>query len=133
MISERFIRFCAVGGSMALLSMLLLWLLVDVAHLNYLLAFVLTFVVVNLLGYLGSRRFAFSTTQVQLTTGLMRYFAVMALGLLVNTGAMAVLVSGLHLWPVAASAVLSAVNAPLNFLIHRRVTFGLRPGATPRP
>jgi putative flippase GtrA len=130
---NRFIRFCAVGGSMALLSMTLLWLLVDVADLNYLLSFAVTFLVANTLGYLGARRFTFETTRITMTQGLLRYFAVTGASLLLNTGAMAILVSGLHLWPVAASALLSAANAPVNFLVHRRVTFGLRAGGTLPP
>jgi hypothetical protein len=40
---------------------------------------------------------------------------------------MSVLVGHLGLWPVAAAAVLCALNAPLNYLMHRRLTFAAGP------
>lgn len=123
MISARFVRFCVIGGVSAACSLGLLYVLVDIAHLQYLLGFLITFAVVNCLSYLASRRFAFRTTTVTLGNGLLRYFGIMTFGLALNMAAMAVLVSGLHFWPVAAAALLSLLNAPMNFLLHGRLTF----------
>ena len=131
MTAARFIRFCAIGGVSAACSLGMLHVLVDIAHVNYLLGFMITFVVINCLSYLASRRIAFRTTTVALSTGLLRYFGVMIFGLVLNLGAMAVLVSGLHLWPVAAAAILCVLFAPMNFLLHGRLTFALpRKGPT---
>jgi putative flippase GtrA len=124
-ITASFIRFCAIGGLSAACSLGMLYVLVDIAHMNYLLGFMLTFVVVNCLSYLASRRIAFQATTVTLGSGLVRYFGVMIFGLLLNLGAMAALVSGLHLRPVAAAAILCVLGAPMNFLLHGRLTFAL--------
>ena len=125
MITARFIRFCAIGGVSAGCSLGMLYLLVDVVHMNYLVGFMITFIVVNSLAYLASRRITFSTTTVPLGAGLARYFGVMLFGLCLHMSAMAVLVSGLHFWPVAAAALLGVAAAPMNFLLHGRVTFAL--------
>jgi putative flippase GtrA len=125
MISRRFIRFCAIGGASAACSLTMLALLVDVARMNYLIGFALTFVTVNCVSYVASRRFAFESTTVRFGAGLLRYFGVMIFGLALNTAAMAILVGGLDLAPMLAAAILCVLGAPMNFLLHRQVTFAV--------
>lgn len=120
-----FFRFCLVGGTSATASVGLLYLLVDIVHMPYLPAFVLAFVLVNACSYMATRRFAFNTSTVDMRAGLLRYFVVTGTSLLMNSILMVVLVEGFGLNPVLANIVLAAVNAPLNFLVHRRVTFGV--------
>jgi putative flippase GtrA len=124
--TKRFLRFCAIGAISAACSLGMLALLVDGAHLNYLVAFMITFLVINCLAYLASRRLAFRTTAVPLGAGLLRYFGVMLFGLVLNTGAMSILVARLHLEPLAAAAILCVLGAPINFLLHGRLTFAHR-------
>jgi putative flippase GtrA len=124
-INRRFIRFCAIGGVSAACSLAMLDVLVDVVRMNYLFGFMLTFVTINALSYLASRRFAFQSTTVTFASGLLRYFGVMIFGLALNTVAMAILVGWLNLAPVVAAAILCVLAAPMNFLLHRRVTFAL--------
>jgi len=121
----RFVRFCAIGAVSAACSLGMLDVLVNVARMNYLLGFALTFVTVNAMSYLASRRLAFQSTTVSFSSGLLRYFGVMTFGLALNTGAMAILVGRLGLGPVLAAAILCALAAPMNFLLHGRLTFAL--------
>ena len=123
--SARFLRFCAIGGTSALLSLGLLALLTRVAHLDYLLAFALTFVVMNVLSYAAARRFAFGATTVGRGTGLARYLVVACIGLAINLAMMRGLVGGLGIGPLVAACIVAVLNAPLNYLMHRGLTFGL--------
>jgi len=125
MLNSRFLRFCIVGGISAVSSLGMLYLLTAVVHLHYLLAFVIVFVVINALSYVASRRFTFNTTTVGGRDGLVRFFAVVTFVLALNTLAMRLLVGGLGLWPVPAAALLSVLNAPLTYVLHRRVSFGI--------
>jgi putative flippase GtrA len=119
----RFLKFCLVGGASAIASIALMYGLVDLARIPYLPAFVLTFVLVNVCAYAATRRVAFKTSTVGRRAGLVRYFAVTGFNLLVNSALMVLLGDGFGLWPVIAIAMLAIANAPVNFLLHRRVTF----------
>lgn len=129
-IPRNFLKFCLVGGSAAVASVGLLYLAVDIAHWPYLPAFVCVFVLVNACAYAASRRFAFSETSIAVQSGLLRYFSVTGASLLVNSAFLFILVEKFGLDPVVSSAILGLANAPLNFLVHRKLTFGIGRRAT---
>lgn len=132
-IPRSFLKFCFVGGSAAIASVGLLYLAVDIAHWPYLPAFACVFVLVNACAYTASRRFAFKETRIAIHSGLLRYFSVTGASLLVNSVFLLVLVEEFDLDPVVSSAILGLVNAPLNFVAHRKLTFGIgrRPTTAP--
>ena len=119
----RFARFCLIGGSAALASLLALYLLTDVAHLHYLASTVAVFLGVNACTYVASRRFAFHGTRVRHVHGVPRYFAIAGTSLVFNIAFMAALVSGLGMPYLLAAALLAIVNAPVNFVLHHVLTF----------
>ena len=125
LIAHRFVRFCVVGGSSAVLAVGLLYIAVDVLRQPYLPAFAAIFVVVNVYAYALSRRYAFTSTAVGVRTGLARYLTISAASLIFNALVLAGLVELLGLRPVIASALIGIANAPLNFLLHRKLTFSL--------
>lgn len=111
-----------------------LYLAVDVLHLPYLPAFACIFVATSAFSYAASRRFAFRATQVGIRSGLARYFGVTSATLLVNSILLVALVEWAGLRPVLATIVLAILNAPANFLIHRRLTFRIgRARGSPHP
>ena len=125
----QLLRFCAVGLTCLGLSLAVLSGLHDLAGLNYLLAYVASFIAGNITGYLLNARFTFSVHSVS-HTGAARYMLVNATLLCVNTAALRLLVGGLHMWYIAAAIVLAAINAPVSFLAQRLVTY--RQGAGTR-
>lgn len=123
--SWNFVKFCLVGGGAAILSVSSLFVAVDVMKAPYLPSFVCIFVAVSALGYWASRRFAFRETRVHTRTGFVRYFSATSASLLVNSMLMVLLVERAGLRPVLATMLLAAANAPVNYLIHKRLTFRL--------
>ena len=129
---HRFVRFCLVGGISAVSAVSLLYLAVDILGFGYLPAFVVIFVLVNVSAYLASRRFAFPNTAVGVRKGMARYLVVSFCSLLFNALVFVMLVEMAGLRPVLASALIGIGNAPLNFLLHRRLTFAVAPVSATR-
>jgi len=116
-------RFAVVGAASALLGWILLYLLVRVAGFHYLVAFVLSFLIMNALAYISAGRYAFRGQGTRDRAGLLRYYAISLASLGCNGLALAFLVERVGLNYLVAAAVLALANAPVNFLLHRRITY----------
>lgn len=119
----RLLRFCVIGAISYGLSMALFAALCEVAHLNYQVAFVITFLVVNILGYRLNGRFTFDMQKAWDRAALVRYLLVNVAILLESLVAMRLLIEGAHIWYLTATMIVAAVNAPLSFIAHRIVTY----------
>lgn len=114
-------RFCSVGLACFGLALGVLAGLHDLAGVNYLIAYCASFIVSNVAGYLSNARFTFAVKSDR--GGAMRYMAVNAVLLCVNTAAMKLLVDVFGMWYIAAAIVLAVLNAPVSFLAQRLVTY----------
>lgn len=107
-------RFGAVGLSCLGLGLAILVGLQALAGVNYLIAYVVSFLVTNVAGYLLNARFTFSLKSAE-HSGVLRYMMVNAALLTANTVALKYLVDVMHLWYVLGALLLAAVNTPLSF------------------
>ena len=122
-------RFCGVGLTCLIFSLAVLAGLHSFAGLNYLLAYVVSFIAGNIAGYLLNARFTFSVDTIS-HAGAARYMAVNGVLLCVSTAVMRLLVSDFRVWYIAAALVTAAINTPISFLAQRFVTY--RIGVTDR-
>ena len=120
----QFLRFLVVGGSAAASGWILLYVLVHFLGWNYLVAYATSFLAINAASYLAAGNYAFRTRGTN-RRGLIRYYAINLASLVGNGLALAALVEWAHLNYLLAAILLSALNAPINFLLHRRLTFGI--------
>jgi len=120
-----FLRFALVGAISAAASLLLFHLLSNWAGIHYLLAFLATFLVVNAVAHSGTRYYAFSESHVPMRQGLLRQYCVGGGLLMLNMVLMNTMVAGLGWVPLVAAALLSVLGLPVNYLLHRKFTFGL--------
>jgi glycosyltransferase involved in cell wall biosynthesis/putative flippase GtrA len=129
----RFVRFALVGIGAVGLNLLLFALLVGCLGIQYLVATVVIFLLGNGYGFLANRRWVFGVSD-HAGRRMVRYYATMAGSLGLNLLSMAVLVDGLKLSYLIASAITSAWLAPVLYLTHGRVAFRLegRPGTKTR-
>lgn len=118
-------RFCIVGLGCLSLGLAILAGLHEIVDVNYLVAYIVSFVITNVTGYLLNARFTFAI-KVVTRLGVFRYMAVNAVLLCVNTLAMSVLVERLHVWYLSASILLAAINAPVSFMGQRLFTYRAR-------
>lgn len=119
----QFIRFCTVGVGSTLLAMAVLYLLADWLLINYSIAYAIAFLVAAAFGYLANRYISFTRATLSHQQSASRYFIVSAVSLIANSAALVVLVEKLgmgHLW---AAIALIGINTPLNFWVHRRVSY----------
>lgn len=119
----QLVRFSTVGATCLGIGVGVLAGLHELAGINYLVAYVASFVASNLSGYLLNARFTFSAKQVN-RSGAFRYTAVNTILLCVNTAAMKLLVDVIHLWYIWAAILLAGVVTPISFLAHRFITYG---------
>lgn len=114
-------RFCAVGLGCAVLGLAVLIGLGELAGVNYLVAYVLSFIISNLAGYLLNARFTFAVGSNHGAAA--RYMAVNVALVCVSTSIMKLLVDGLGIWYVTAAIMLAILNAPVGFLAQRLFTY----------
>ncbi|HEX5458425.1 MAG TPA: GtrA family protein [Steroidobacteraceae bacterium] len=108
-------RFSGVGVTCFGLGLAILVGLHELAGVNYLLAYVASFVATNITGYLLNARFTFRPESVN-HLGAIRYMAVNAVLLVANTVALKLLVDLMHMWYLLAAIILAAVNMPVSFI-----------------
>jgi putative flippase GtrA len=117
-------RFSAVSLLCFALGLGVLTGLHELAGLNYLLAYVASFVVTSTLGYVLNGRYTFRAGNGH-GSGLMRYMLVNVGLLILNGTALRILVEHYHLWYLSATLLLAAINTPVSFLTHRVVSYRL--------
>lgn len=123
----QLLRFCAVGGSCLVVGLGVLAGLHELAGINYLVAYVASFVVSNISGYLLNARFTFSV-KVVTRAGALRYMAVNGALLCTNTLAMKLSVDALHLWYLTAAIIVACLATPLSFFAQRVITYRMHVG-----
>lgn len=115
-------RFCAVGMTCLVLGLAVLAGLHSLAGVNYLVAYVVSFAIGNIAGYLLNARFTFFASSVD-HTGATRYLIVNAVLLGTSTAALKLLVGGLGMWYLAAALLIAALNTPVSFVAQRLITY----------
>ena len=121
----RFVRNAVISLPTFLIDLGLLLLLVRQAHLNYLVATVVAFLVANGLGYFLARWLVFVGTNRGVKVGLVYFLAIAALSAFALTPLMWLFVSVLHadviLSRIAAASIVGVVAYILNLLFNFRV------------
>ncbi len=137
--APRFLRNAIISAPTFLIDIGLLFLLVRRAHLNYLAATVVAFLVANGLSYLLARGLVFGETDRGMRAGLVYFLAIAALSALALIPVMWLCVSVLHT-DVITSRILSAtivgvggylLNLTFNFRVARTRGAVGGPGQSP--
>lgn len=118
-------RFCGVGALCLAVTTAGLAALHELAGMYYLWAYAISFCVGNALGYLLNGRFTFSA-RVSVIGGT-RYLFLNTILLALSSLLMKGLVDGVHVWYIGACLMLAAANTPISFLLHRTLSYQVRP------
>lgn len=118
------LRFGGIGLTCFALGLAVLTGLHELVGVNYLLAYVTSFIATNVAGYLLNARFTFAGEPVS-RAGAARYMAVNAALLCANTLALKLLVERLHVWYLMGAILIAISNMPISFFAHRLITYRL--------
>jgi putative flippase GtrA len=110
----------------AALGLVVLVGLHELAEMNYMGAFTISFVVTNVSGYLFNGRYTFAGNRAG-HFGVARFMLISSLVLIANCCALKLLVQEYHVWYLSATLCLAVVSAPMSFAVHRLVTYRVRP------
>jgi glycosyltransferase involved in cell wall biosynthesis len=123
---ERFgelMRYLLIGGSCAVLDLILLFSFVNYLHIWYLYAATASFIIVSTLGYFGQKYFSFRNYENNHGKQIPVFFAVAGIGLLLNAGFMFTFVSIIGLWYILASVMTKFLVLIWNFFANKKITF----------
>ncbi|MFL6689436.1 MAG: GtrA family protein [Alphaproteobacteria bacterium] len=121
-------RFLLVGGSAALLNLLLLWFLTSVCGGWYLGAAVVSYLLCISYNFALQRAWAFDGRCGSVLNQAPLFAATNLLGLALNTCILYLLVQNLGVWYLAAQAMTSLAIAAFSFLAYRWIFAGGRKG-----
>lgn len=119
-------RYLLIGGTCAVLDLLLLYTFVNYFHIWYLYATTASFIIVVMLGYFGQKYFTFRNYEKNHKKQISVFFVVAGTGLLINVGFMFVFVSLLGVWYIIANIITKFIVLIWNFLANKKITFRLR-------
>ncbi|WP_155629043.1 GtrA family protein [Burkholderia stagnalis] len=119
----RFLRFVLVGGLCTLLNLLTLWFVTTRIGWHYLVAVVISFLVVNGIGFALNKYFTFTRASRPKLREIRRYYAVMLGTLALNLSIMFLLVDVLGIHYLLASIVITVLFTLFNFVAHSGWTF----------
>jgi len=122
-LARKLARFCVVGGLCVALNVLVFWLLIDIAGLNYLIVTAIAFFVVGGVGYLLNRVWTFESHEGAIAQEASRFYTVQALTLAASLVCMRILVGSLGMNVLLACVVQSAMFMVANFTAHLGWTF----------
>lgn len=121
----QLVRFAAVGGSGFVVNLLVFWMLVHPAGVDYRLANIAAYLVAVTNNFAWNRRWTFRLDAAEGHAGFQaaRFFAVSLAAQLVALGILEALVVGVDAPKLAAQAVAVTAATPLNFLGNKLWSF----------
>ncbi len=122
-LSVAALRFVVGGGTCFGVNLAILWVATEKWKWHYLLALLLAWSVVFVLGFSLHRRWTFGSRSKAILGEARRYFMVNLGQAVVSTGLLILLVSGFGLAPWLASVIIGASLMVFTFLLHRNWSF----------
>lgn len=127
-IAPQLRRFVLVGSIAAGVQMVLLWLFVDFAHLNYLFAAVIAIEMTIVLSYVLNNAWTFRASRNtgigEYLTGLVKTNLVRGTAIPIQLGVLFVLVERIHVLYLLANAIAILVSGLYRYVLDARWTWG---------
>ena len=119
----QLLRFSVVGGTGYFINLAVFAALVDLAGVHHIVAACAAFCVAVTSNFIFNRHWTFDAGDGAAGFQAIRFFTVSMASLMLNLGALALLVSQAHVSEVPAQAIAVAIATPFNFLGNRLWTF----------
>ena len=120
---QRFLKYSVIGGGTFSFDLVLLYVLTDIIHVNYVLAAGLAFLVAVSINYYLSRKFVFNGTTRDLRSGYLYFLLIAGTGLFFVMSAMFVLVDVLNFHYLVSRVCIAGVTGFWNYLTNLYFNF----------
>ena len=124
--SSQIIRFSFVGAVCLGFNTLSLYILIEFAHLHYLISTVIAFFFSNLLGFFLNKYYTFRTLKTNIYRELYKYYAVMTSSFTANLLLMIILVGLFKIWAIYASLGVAVILYVYNYTMHKNWSFRIK-------
>lgn len=118
-LAAQFLRFGVVGVLCFLAGLVSVYLLTDRLHLHYLLSMGISLVLLNTTGWLLNRHWTFKLSTRHSWREFARYLLVSGASFALTLVLLQMLVAGLRLHYLVASAIVALLMIAINFTVHR--------------
>ena len=125
-ITKQFIKFCLVGTTNLILDVFIYWLLTRAFDVYYMLAGVLSFVLVVTWSFLINRRWTFRHQGQDTTNQYVKFFVVNVIVAILNLSALYIFVEWFDFYDLAVKLAAAVVMAFINFGLNKLWTFKTR-------
>lgn len=120
---KRFSLFLMAGGGCYILGLVILWFGVSVFDLNYLVVMVFAFLIINPIGFIINRAYAFKDGQVDLGLSITKYSIMALAGLFVSLFLVWLMVEFFRINYMVSNILATMLLLLGNFTIHYFWTF----------
>jgi len=120
---KQFIRFFCIGGSCAILTLVLMYVLTTLLNVHYIISTIIVWFSTNFIGFYFNKKYTFKTHKSYFWRELYKYYGVMLSSCFLNVGLMYFFVSLLSIWYLLANVIVIGILFFYNFLMHKNWSF----------
>lgn len=122
---KQLLKYGFSGGLSSLLDLTLFYTLTELLQIPYYTTAPISFSFGAITNYILQRKLTFKNKYQKKTKQFTFFFTYAIIGLVTNSILLTMLIEGLTLWPTLAKAIIIPVLGLINYLVHRKITFGL--------
>ncbi|KKR21041.1 MAG: hypothetical protein UT48_C0015G0002 [Parcubacteria group bacterium GW2011_GWE2_39_37] len=121
---HNFFKFLVSGGTAALISFSILYVLTDIFGFWYLISSIIAFLIAVIFNFIVQKNWTFKADQARESKNQLILFLVISLiNLVINSLGMFFLVEKLRLWYMLAQFFLTGAQAIVNYFVYKGVVF----------
>ena len=122
---KQLLKYGFSGGLSSGVDLVIFYILTEFIQIPYYIVAPISFSLGAIINYFLQRRITFKNTYSNKTKQFSFFFTYAIIALIANSILITMLVEGLSLWPTLAKAIVIPIIGLVNFLVHRKITFGL--------
>lgn len=122
---KQLLKYGFCGGLSSALDLIIFFTLNEIFHIPYYYVAPISFSIGSITNYVMQRKLTFKNSYPNKKKQFTFFFTYAIIALIANSILISMLVEGMHLWPTLAKAMVIPIIGLVNFIVHRKITFGM--------
>lgn len=122
---KQLLKYGLCGGFSSALDLIIFFTLNEIFHIPYYYVAPISFSIGSITNYVMQRKLTFKNSYPNKKKQFTFFFTYAIIALIANSILISMLVEGMHLWPTLAKAMVIPIIGLVNFIVHRKITFGM--------